>query len=99
MKSKVDRLDVDTLVPVLVALTKPSDAGKHDVVYKSVKFEESCLTLFRMGVGKGGGTKNPPPPTSSSPVTSTNVGISLKNFLTFSFNSFCQTGVQFQVCT
>ena len=32
MKSKVDRLDVDTLVPVLVALTKPSDVGKHDVV-------------------------------------------------------------------
>ena len=64
-----------------------------------LKFEGSCLTLFRMEVGKGGGTKKPPPPTSSSPVTSTNVGISLKNFLTFSFNSFCQTGVQFQVCT
>ena len=40
------------------------------------------LTLFRMGrrVGKK------VPPTSFSPVTSTNVGISPQNFLTFSFN-------------
>ena len=28
------------------------------------------------------------PPTSFSPVTSTNIGISPQNFLTFSFNSF-----------
>ena len=28
------------------------------------------------------------PPTSFSPVTSTNVGISLQNFLTFNFNTF-----------
>ena len=39
------------------------------------------LTLFRMGGQKG-------PPTSFSTVTSTNVGISPQNFLTFSFNSF-----------
>ena len=39
------------------------------------------LTLFRMG---GGGTKRP----SFSPVTSTNVGIILQNFLAFSFNPF-----------
>ena len=37
------------------------------------------LTLFRMG-----GTKRP----SFSPVTSTNVGIILQNFLTLSFNPF-----------
>ena len=38
---------------------------------------------FRMG---GGGEKAAA--TSFSPVTSTNVGISLQNFLTFSFNPF-----------
>ena len=46
-------------------------------------FIEINLTLFRMG---GWGKKDPP--TSFSPVTSTNVGISLQNFLTFSFNPF-----------
>ena len=35
-------------------------------------------------------------PTIFSPVTSTNVGINLKNFLTFSFNPFCHTDVKFQ---
>ena len=36
-----------------------------------------------------GGAKRPPPfPTSFSPVTSTNVGSSPQNFLTFSFNPF-----------
>ena len=40
------------------------------------------LTLFRM---RGGGKKSP---SDFSPVTSTNMGISLKNFLTFSFNPF-----------
>ena len=39
------------------------------------------------------------PPTCFSSVTSTNVGISPQNFLDFSFNSFCHTGVKFQVCT
>ena len=39
------------------------------------------LTLFRMGRG-GGGQK------AFSPVTSTNVELSSKNFLTFSFNPF-----------
>ena len=38
------------------------------------------LTLLRIGVGGGA------PPTSFLPVTSTNVGIRPKNFLTFSFN-------------
>ena len=41
------------------------------------------LTLFRMA---GGGQKGPP--TSFSPTTSTNVGISSQNFLTFSCNLF-----------
>ena len=40
---------------------------------------ELLLTLLR---GKKG------PPTSFFPVTSTNVGISPQNFLTFSFNPF-----------
>ena len=44
------------------------------------------LTLFRMYGGGGGAQKFPP--TSFSPVTSTNVGISFQNFLTFSFNPF-----------
>ena len=43
------------------------------------------LTLFKMG--RGGGGRNVPP-TSFSPVISINVGISPKNFLTFSFNPF-----------
>ena len=57
---------------------------------KQVKQVNACwvntkLTLFRMG-GRGGGQKGPP--TSFSPVTSTNVGISPQNFLTFSFYPF-----------
>ena len=43
------------------------------------------LTLFRMGKW-GGGPKRPP--ASFSPVTSTNVGISPQNYLTFSFKPF-----------
>ena len=39
------------------------------------------LTLFKMGEAKR-------PPTSFSPVTSTNVGVNLQDFLTFSFNPF-----------
>ena len=39
------------------------------------------LTLFRMGRAKK-------PPTSFSPVTSTNIGFSHKNFLNFSLNPF-----------
>ena len=39
------------------------------------------------GVGGGHG-KKAPTPTSFSPVTSTKVGISPQNFLTFSFNPF-----------
>ena len=35
-----------------------------------------------------GGAKRPHPPTSFSPVTSTNVGVSPENFLTFGFNPF-----------
>ena len=38
------------------------------------------------GGGGGGGEKAPP--TSFSPVTSTNVGFGLQNFLTFSFSLF-----------
>ena len=34
MKSKVDKLDVDELVPALVDLSKLSDVWKNDVVKK-----------------------------------------------------------------
>ena len=43
-------------------------------------------TLFNP-IQDGGGIKKTPP-TSFSPVTSTNVGISPQNFLTFSYNLF-----------
>ena len=36
MKSKVDTLDVDKLVPVPVDLSKLSEAAKNDVVKKDV---------------------------------------------------------------
>ena len=36
MTSKVDRLDVDKLVPVPVDLTKQSDVVKNDIVIKDV---------------------------------------------------------------
>ena len=45
------------------------------------KFHLHSLTLFRMG-GQNG------PPTSFPPATSTNVGITSQNSLTFSFNPF-----------
>ena len=49
--------------------------------------------------GGGGGGDQKEPPTSFSPVTSTNVGISPQNFLTFSFNLFCNISVKLQVYT
>ena len=36
MKSKVEKLDVDKLVPVPVYLSKLSNVGKNDVVKKDV---------------------------------------------------------------
>ena len=36
MKSKIDKLDVDKLVPALVDLSKLSDVVKNDVVKKDV---------------------------------------------------------------
>ena len=36
------------------------------------------------------------PPTSFSPVTSTNIGISPQNFLTFSFNTFATLVLNFK---
>ena len=46
---------------------------------------------------EGVGGEHKGAPTSFSPVTSTNVEISPKKFLTFSFNPFFHTGVKFQV--
>ena len=45
----------------------------------------------------GGGKKSSPPPTSLSPVTSINVGLTPKNFLTFSFNPFATLVSNFKV--
>ena len=61
-----------------------------------IKFDGSFLTLFRMGEGAKS-PPSPPPPNGFSSVTSANVGISPKNFLTFSFNTFA--GVKYQVYT
>ena len=48
-----------------------------------------------MGVGWGG--QKGPPPTNFCPVTSTNVGISPQNFLTFSLNPFSTLLQNFKV--
>ena len=52
---------------------------------------------FLNPIQDGGGGKKPPPPNGFSSVTSANVGISPKNFLTFNFNTFA--GVKYQVYT
>ena len=49
--------------------------------------DEDILILFRMGVG-GGVWQKGPPPTRFSSVTSTKIGISPQNFLTFRFKPF-----------
>ena len=69
-------------------IDQAKDQGKYTKKDRGIKWgkkqNQEQLTLFRMG----GGLKRPrPPPSSFSPVTSTNVGISSKNFLTFSFNT------------
>ena len=51
-------------------------------------YYETCFNPIPDG-GQGGGVQGQKDPsTSFSPVTSANVGISLQNFLTFSFNPF-----------
>ena len=50
--------------------------------------DEDILILFRMGVGGGVCGKKPPLPTRFSSVTSTKIGISPQNFLTFRFKPF-----------
>ena len=52
------------------------------------------LNPIQDGVGWGGGKRGPP--TSFSPVISTNVGISLQNFLTFSLNPFDRLVLNFK---
>ena len=44
--------------------------------------------LFNFNPIQDGRSKSLPTTTSFSPATSTNIGISLQNFLTFSFNTF-----------
>ena len=69
--------------------SKSVDQNIFSIIFKGFLDVKNCLrpksatlTLFRMGEG------GPKPPTSFSPVTSTNVGNSPQNFLTFSFNPF-----------
>ena len=50
-----------------------------------MKFYNSSEFIFNP-IQDGGGAKRPT--TSFSPVTSTNIGLSPQNFLTFSFNPF-----------
>ena len=50
--------------------------------------DEDILILFRMGLGGGWGVAKRPPPTRFSSVTSTKIGISPQNFLTFRFKPF-----------
>ena len=73
-------------------LTEKREKKKRE--RKKKKLHSQPTTFFRMtypifpnpGQDGGGGQKDPP--TSLSPVTSTRVGISPKNFLTFSFKPF-----------
>ena len=65
---------------------------------KSCYFTILKVEIYINPIQDGGGEPKMPP-TSFSPVTSANVGISPQNFLTFSFNPFCHTGVKFQVFT
>ena len=65
-------------------------------IYQKISIRKTLIIFFFWNkqyvyiafnpIQDGGGKKAPP--TSFSPVTSTNVGISPKNFLTFSFNPF-----------
>ena len=51
------------------------------------KNESYALVLINP-IQDGAGGQPPPPPIRTSPVTSTNVGISPQNFLTFRYNPF-----------
>ena len=56
--------------------------------YTAVLFWKYLNPIQDSGWGEGVGQKVLPLPTSFSPVTSTNVGTSSQNFLTFTFNPF-----------
>ena len=55
-------------------------------VLSKIKSHSDAVDYFNPIQDGGWGKKAPP--TSFSPVTSTKVGISLQNFLTFTFNPF-----------
>ena len=60
-------------------------------VYGCLRFPEELKLANSVNINPiqdEGGAKRPLPPTSFPPVTSTNVGIGPKNFLTFSFKPF-----------
>ena len=61
-------------------------ANKHYKLYMLLERKHS--PLFHFNPIQDGGSKSLPTTTSFSPATSTNIGISLQNFVTFSFNTF-----------
>ena len=61
------------------------DNSKINMIKNNNKLFQRVSTVFRMKGGRGGKKDLP---TNFSPVTSTNVGISPKIFLTFSFNIY-----------
>ena len=77
-------------VKYLIKTINGGKVGQYKKKFMKIKFDSDDnlpLTLFRMG--ERGWQKAPSPPlTSFPPVTSTNVGINPKHFLTLSFNPF-----------
>ena len=64
------------------------DNSKINMIKNNNKLFQRVSTVFRMKGGREGGEGKKDLPTNFSPVTSTNVGISPKIFLTFSFNIY-----------
>ena len=59
-----------------------------NIIFRKYVSASQGLNPIQDGGDGGRGGQKGPPPTIFSPVTSTNVGLSPQNFLTFSFNPF-----------
>ena len=77
LKSKVDQLDVDKLIPVPVDLSKLSDALKNDVVKKDV-YNAKIKNLN----AKTNEVKNKIPNITNLATTITNVLTAIENIIT-----------------